>query len=994
MKKNNSTHNSENQNTSNDVYLRSLTESSTENNDNIDIPKKESSMLNVEDILHDNTDNKNNKTGADDLIQDILDDQPSYSPTDYMETLNNDIDHNDETDFDGILSDISNEEENTNQASPADITDALNDDDKTDIDDFLQNILNDNDNENQPSPADSTNSLNDGDEDFINAIDHNDETDINDIVQNILNDAGYKNQPSSVDDPIDDPIDDIGTLNTANEVNTNKIENINDETEADLLKTILGDQYQDSQSLINNVHDIDIHDSSVYLSQAEDSTNNQLDQKLVKLENLWDELSSIWPAINEQPEKKIKIEDLWQSLKKGDDDNTKDISFIDNAFNDTLINITHDKFETTLDEINHILGYDINLEIPDTDNIYVDGESTEESGIDLSEEDTLLTTSLYEADSSLDQLESEITNLYSIDQDDRTDLADSSEDDIENSDTSIVERILNDEDESAIDALIENASDTPIFSNPLPLEEDYLEEDYLKENNSEENDSDELIDSILNKTADSSIENISIIETIKSTEDTETESSVTDDLAPLLSGHEDSSDNLESLLSSLKSETDISTDETISEVINHEDTLVESKVSLQALENKADAFLYYSEKTPEDIIDSIDNTLENIKTCTKKPSPVTRKPIENKNEKENEKYSDKTTYSRMPTPDYTSTLERNTTSVSDNTDKTSSRKTTTNLTLAATVATIAFASWVYFTGDELKTEKLHTDTIKSKPIIASIAKNPKNISVREPTKYTPDSNTETSSQPTTELSLSDHAEITRFETEPMDTTYQEPTEYSPEGSLSDTEASSHDASQDTSQATFTTSTDFNQADYAEADPVNDFSEYGAVNGVADNEVTQQQGIYEPEQIDSNATSTIEDKNISDNGTLAFKPHDEFESVDLYKINDQPVEPGLNSPTSDNETIFEQPKLYEWSLNLSSINRTIEPAKDITDFLNNLNIPAEVKQVNIDGKIWFRIRIKGFTSKQDALNYMLTIQERTSINKYWISKRILSEQNLE
>ena len=970
MKNNDSTPDSENQKPSYDVYLRSHTDSSVENNDDIDMSRKKNSMLGVEDICHDFTDDKNSKTGDDDLIQNLLDDQPSYSPTDFLDTLNNEIALNDKTDIDGILSGVSSEEENANSVSPADITDSLNDgDDETDIDDIIQKILNDKDNENQPSLTDSTNTLND------------DETDINDIIQNILNDANYKKQPSPADepadepadDPVDDPVDVIDTLNTVDEVNTNKIEDINDASEASLLKAILGEQYQDSQSIINNAHDIDLHDSSVYLSQAEDNANNQLDQKLVKLENLWDELASIWPAINDQPEKKIKIEELWRSLKKADDANDdihiNDISFNDSTYNDALIDVNHEEFETTLDEINHILGYDLNLDNPD---IYPDtyneknyNEPAEESGTGSNEEASLLTISSYEPDYSINQTEPEMTDTYSVSQDDDTGLTGSPDVNVENSDISLVESILNETGKS---------------------------------------DSDKLIDSILNEIPGSSIENTSVNEAIDSIYDSENILPVTDDLAPILSDHEDSSDNTQDLLSSINSEADLPQDETILEFTTREEALIEagletplSEASLQTLENED--LLYYPAQASEYVTDPIDSTLKNKKTSIKDQPTVTRKPLEN------EKQNDKTIYSRMPTPDYRSTPGRSTTSVTDSAVKTSSLKTATNLSLAATLATVAFASWIYFSDDKLKTESINTDTIKDKRIISSPLHNQENISAQEPAKHSPDSSindtdlsSQVSLQSSTDLRQADHVEVAPYEAEQMDSTYQAPSEYPPGSSISDTKTSPQNTYQDTYQDTATIQADLNEADNSLADPVKNPSEYDVVNDVVndvvDNEITLQQGVYEPEKINNNAESTVADKNISDIGTSTFKPPEEHEPTDLYKTENQTVEPELISPISINEALPEQVKSYEWSLNLSSINRTREPAKDITDFLNNLSIPAEIKQVNIDGKIWFRIRIGGFTSKQNALSYMQTIRERTSIRKYWISKNALSDNKLD
>jgi len=923
MNKNNSTQHSEYQNTSHEDYLRSDVENSTANDDEIDMSNKKYSMLSNEDLYPSTTDDENNNTENDDLIQDLLDHQPSESDTDYLDTLNNEIAYNDKTEIVNILSEISNEGEDENSLSHADFPDALNDGD--------------------------------------------DETDINDIIQNILSDADNQSPTS----PDGDLVDAIDTLNTTDEIKANTIENIDKPTEADLLKDILGEQYQESQSLTNVDHDIDLDNSSVYLSQDEYGTNILLDQKLMKLEKLWDELSSIWPAINEHPEKKIKIEELWRSLKKSNDATINDLSLINSSYNDALIDINREEFETTIDEINHILGYDLNLDNPDK----YTGASYEEKYDEPTEESAIVSN----------ETGSEIPDTYSVYQDDDTGLADRSDDNIDYSDISLVESILNETDTSGSDPLVDF-------------------------------DSDKITDPVDNDIPGTSIENLLVDETLDFMKDNENELSVVNDITSTLLDSEVSSENQEDLLSRINSEADISSNKITSELITREETLIETEPdtllpdpSLQTLENEFKGLLDHPAQDSENVSDSTDSTLKYQKTSIKDQANVARPPIVK------DKQHHKTNYSRKLTPDYRSTPGRSTPLEPDNTVKTSSRNTTTHLALAATITIIALASWIYFSDDELKNESIGTDTFKDKRMASSISNNRDNHSLQVPAKYTSGSHindaeissqarsqakseakSQTSSQARSQASSQarslssanpyavDHEETTSSMEAAINITYQDSTEYSPDSHISDTKTSAHENIQENNQDTTTTDVALNETDYAVAEPINNLSEYDVTHPVENNEVTQQQGINKFAQVDNDTASTAENKNISDNDALTIKSLDGSETL----------EPAQISLTSKNTTNIKQSRLYEWSLNLSSINRTIGPAKDITDYLNSLNIPAEIKQVDIDGKIWFRIRIKGFTSKQDALDYMLTIQERTSIHKYWISKSPLSEQNFE
>lgn len=77
----------------------------------------------------------------------------------------------------------------------------------------------------------------------------------------------------------------------------------------------------------------------------------------------------------------------------------------------------------------------------------------------------------------------------------------------------------------------------------------------------------------------------------------------------------------------------------------------------------------------------------------------------------------------------------------------------------------------------------------------------------------------------------------------------------------------------------------------------------------------------------------------------------------------------------------------WSLNLESIFKTKAPATKLIKSLNDRGIPAELKFIKLKGESWYRVRITGFTSKSDAINFMKEVELKTDIKKYWISYSI-------
>ena len=131
------------------------------------------------------------------------------------------------------------------------------------------------------------------------------------------------------------------------------------------------------------------------------------------------------------------------------------------------------------------------------------------------------------------------------------------------------------------------------------------------------------------------------------------------------------------------------------------------------------------------------------------------------------------------------------------------------------------------------------------------------------------------------------------------------------------------------------------------------------------------------------TSTIETEkkyNIIESPELA--PVQSFISNDN---NTTSVDPVNAEEKTINSKISTAGKSHYWALNLSSIYKTEDPAMEVIELLHRKNIPAEIKHIIIADSAWYRIRIRGFDSKQQALDYMTVIRKHTRIKKYWISK---------
>jgi len=869
MKKIIASQNAEIKNTYDGESQLSYMQGTTEKNANIDISEEEKSIYYLDEIQQyadqDITENNVNDMDIEDPLKQIHDEPAadSYSQTESI-NLFEDIDDtitkeaDDSTNAEHYLKDISDD----------------------DIDIFNKEI---------EARSDIT--------DY-------DELDIEDTLIDIPKDENRNSQSSSAD-----YIDNLGSID-----------------EVDLLKSILGDQYQGGPLLPEDNKEISLDDitenldittqnlidneDSEYFLPTQETVNNQLDKKLSKLEELWDELSCIWPVINDYPEKKIEIENLWRSLKKND--NYDDISFTNETFSNTPIDTDQNNYETTLLELNHILGDDNN--ILDTNNPPTD--------------------------------ETDITDLYSVDND--KDIHGISKDNSAYSDLALIESILSEPDTPNINTIVEINEETDEYSN---------------------NDS-----SILD------MDNLPTDKSIEPVKETESISSIIDELLHISTDNESTIDNSKDQLDSLYQETTPLDTDPAKEIPPVNDAALETEpastlpeASLLENEINADTSIDFPENSPEifsstmgeNKVDAPDPALNNKINSVKTSTMIRNQLIT----------AEKTTFSKTPELDHTSTLDKH---AAPTTDKASSRKTASTLIFAATASTIMISSWIYFTSDESKIER----------VTSSLPHEQKSISIRVPDESP--SNDEVNnrgalSQVNKNLSQEKPLEIAHIETGQVNTTYQETEEYLPDSSINDDPVSSQ------------SSVDLSQTEYAEINQLNSTYQDSPEYDTANNEIPTQSAINELEQTSNQPKPAIENENITNIDNPPVTPLEESrtdDSIQLYKEVNRPEDSEQIRPEISNKAISGITRPYEWALNLSSIYNSKEPAEDIVDLLHNKSIPAEIKQVNINGKTWFRIRIRGFTSKQHALNYMLTIQERTSIKKYWISKTSLTDNNYE
>ncbi len=74
----------------------------------------------------------------------------------------------------------------------------------------------------------------------------------------------------------------------------------------------------------------------------------------------------------------------------------------------------------------------------------------------------------------------------------------------------------------------------------------------------------------------------------------------------------------------------------------------------------------------------------------------------------------------------------------------------------------------------------------------------------------------------------------------------------------------------------------------------------------------------------------------------------------------------------------------WSVNLISLSSEKVADEELTR-LRNLGIRAEKQRVEQDGRVWYRLRVPGFTSHDGAKAYIATVESKAGVSNAWVGK---------
>ncbi len=115
---------------------------------------------------------------------------------------------------------------------------------------------------------------------------------------------------------------------------------------------------------------------------------------------------------------------------------------------------------------------------------------------------------------------------------------------------------------------------------------------------------------------------------------------------------------------------------------------------------------------------------------------------------------------------------------------------------------------------------------------------------------------------------------------------------------------------------------------------------------------------------------------------------------LETLEKQPAKPAATTPVPAARQLVEmipaastettQPTTNGWSVNLISLSSEKDADEELAR-LRNLGVRAEKHRVEQDGRVWFRLRVSGFASRDGAMAYIETVKDKAGVDNTWVGR---------
>jgi cell division septation protein DedD len=96
-------------------------------------------------------------------------------------------------------------------------------------------------------------------------------------------------------------------------------------------------------------------------------------------------------------------------------------------------------------------------------------------------------------------------------------------------------------------------------------------------------------------------------------------------------------------------------------------------------------------------------------------------------------------------------------------------------------------------------------------------------------------------------------------------------------------------------------------------------------------------------------------------------------------------PPLPAPISTSDIAQPKPSSGNWIIYLASVSNPKSADQEVTR-LGKMDIKAEVSRFESKGKVWYRIQVPGYASRDEAINARPALEEKLGTSGTWVGQR--------
>ncbi|MEE9354064.1 MAG: SPOR domain-containing protein [Methylococcaceae bacterium] len=140
-----------------------------------------------------------------------------------------------------------------------------------------------------------------------------------------------------------------------------------------------------------------------------------------------------------------------------------------------------------------------------------------------------------------------------------------------------------------------------------------------------------------------------------------------------------------------------------------------------------------------------------------------------------------------------------------------------------------------------------------------------------------------------------------------------------------------------------------------------------------------------------AKKTLPEKNAQKDNQKTKAPDDNLSEEVISKLDQGSYTKPSSSLIENDNTAQKDAPVYKntvldnngWVVNLGAFQAR-QPAKRAADKYTRKGVPVEVVQITIGGQKWYRLRVEGFESKDEAVMYSTRVKKALKLDNVWVT----------